>query len=77
MIPMAQVCASVDIIRISYLASRISRKKDVPLSRANLRIWSKIRIYLGWSKFVSAYVERDKKKFEISRFWCAGSRVFD
>jgi len=29
-----------------------------------LRIWSKIRAILGWSKFVSAYVERDKKIFK-------------
>ena len=28
---------------------------------ANLRIWSKIRAVLGWSKFVSAYVKKDKK----------------
>jgi len=47
---------------------------DVPLSRVRsldsardlhycfgLRIWSKIRAILGWLKFVSAYVERDKK----------------
>jgi len=26
-----------------------------------LRIWSKIRVFLRWSKFVGAYVERDKK----------------
>ena len=36
-------------------------KKHAPLIRANLRIWSKIRAIWGWSKFVSAYVERDKK----------------
>jgi hypothetical protein len=61
---MVMICALVVIIRISYLASRISRKKDVPLSRANLRIRSKIRAILGWSKFVSAYVERDKKNLK-------------
>jgi len=39
-------------------------KKHVPLSRANLRIWSKIRVFLGLVKFLSAYVGRDKKKFK-------------
>jgi hypothetical protein len=29
-----------------------------------LRIWLKIRVFLGWSKFVSACVERDKKNFK-------------
>ncbi len=36
-------------------------KKDAPLIRANLRIWSKIRVFFGWYRFVNAYVERDKK----------------
>jgi hypothetical protein len=36
-------------------------KKHAPLIRANLRIWSKIRVILEWSKFVSACVERSKK----------------
>ena len=40
--------------------------KHAPLIRANMRIWLKIRVFLGWSKFVSAYVERDKK---ILEFW--------
>ena len=38
----------------------MSRKKDVPLSRANLRIWSKIGVFLGLVKFVSAYAIRGK-----------------
>jgi hypothetical protein len=29
----------------------------------------KIRVFLGWSKFVSACVERDKKKFGFLDFW--------
>jgi len=33
-----------------------------------LRIWSKIRAILGWSKFVSAYVERDKKNLKLAVF---------
>jgi hypothetical protein len=33
-----------------------------------MRIWSKIRIYLGWSKFVSSYVERDKKILKLAVF---------
>ncbi len=41
-----------------------SKRTRPSIIRANLRIWSKIRIYLGWSKFVSAYVERDKKNFK-------------
>jgi hypothetical protein len=49
--------------RISYIA-----KKHVPLSRANLCIWSKIRAILGWSKFVSSYVERDKKNLKLAVF---------
>jgi len=32
-------------------------------------IWSKIRAILGWSKFVSAYVKRDKK---ILKKWILG-----
>ncbi len=43
-------------------------KKHAPLIRANLRIWSKIRVFLGWSKFVSAYVERDKKILKLAVF---------
>ena len=31
-------------------------------------IWSKIRAILGWSKFVSAYVERDKKILKLAVF---------
>jgi len=34
----------------------------------NLRIWSKIRVILEWSKFVSAYVERDKKIVKLAVF---------
>jgi len=37
-------------------------------NQANLRIWSKIRVFLGLVKFVSACVERDKKKFEKMDF---------
>ena len=33
-----------------------------------MRIWSKIRAILGWSKFVSAYVERDKKIMKLAVF---------
>ncbi len=33
-----------------------------------MRIWSKIRIHLGWSKFVSAYMERDKKIMKLAVF---------
>jgi hypothetical protein len=40
-------------------------------SKNYLRIWSKIRAILGWSKFVSAYVERDKK---ILKKWIFASR---
>jgi len=29
-----------------------------------MRIWLKIQTILGWSKFVSAYVERDKKNLK-------------
>jgi len=36
-------------------------KKYAPLIRANLRIWSKIRVFLLMVKFVSIYVERSKK----------------
>jgi len=43
-------------------------KKDVPLSGANMRGWSKIRAILGWLKFVSAYVERDKKIMKLAVF---------
>jgi hypothetical protein len=31
-------------------------------------IWLKIRAILGWSKFASAYVERDKKNFKLAVF---------
>ena len=41
---------------------------DASLIRADLRIWSKIRAILGWSKFVSAYVERDKKILKLAVF---------
>ncbi len=37
-----------------------SKRTRPSIIRANLRIWSKIRVFLGWSKFVSVYVERDK-----------------
>jgi len=43
------------------IANGASHRAGVPLSRANLCIWLKNRAILGWSKFVSAYVERDKK----------------
>ena len=36
--------------------------------RNYLRIWSKIRAILGWLKFVSAYVERDKKNLKLAVF---------
>jgi hypothetical protein len=55
-----------------------SLKKDAPLSRADLRIWSKIRAILRWSKFVSAYVERDKKilkNFIFAFAPCANDRA--
>jgi len=29
----------------------------------------KIRVFLGWSEFVNAYVEGDKKKFKFLDFW--------
>jgi len=34
-----------------------------------LRIWSKNRVFFGWSKFVNACVERDKKNFGFLDFW--------
>jgi len=34
-----------------------------------MRIWSKNRGFFGWSKFVNAYVERDKKNFSFLDFW--------
>ena len=43
---------------------------------ANLRIWSKIRVFLGWSKFVSAYVERDKKILKNFIFAFAPLRIW-
>ncbi len=33
-----------------------------------MRIWLKIRAILGWLKFVSAYVERDKKILKLAVF---------
>ncbi|MFC1739561.1 hypothetical protein ACFL1G_11030, partial [Planctomycetota bacterium] len=44
--------------------------------RANLRIWSIIREFLGWSKFVSAYVERNKKNFIFSVFMQKRLRIW-
>ena len=41
-----------------------SKRTRPSIIRVNLRIWSKIRVFLGWSKFVSVYVERDKKNFK-------------
>jgi len=41
----------------SHRASRAG----VPLSRADLRIWSEKRGFFGGNKFVNTYVERDKK----------------
>jgi len=38
--------------------------KDVPLNRANLRVRCENGAILGRSKFVSGYVERDKKNVE-------------
>jgi len=54
----------VVIIKSSEFVIRFFReglKKDVSLSRANMRIWLKIRVFLVMVKFVNAYVERDKK----------------
>ena len=48
------------------IANGASHRAGVPLSRANLRIWSKNRVFFGGNKFVNAYVERDKK---ILDFW--------
>jgi len=53
----------------------MSRKKDVPLSRANLRIWSKNPVLFRLSEFVSACVERDKKNFGFLDF-CAQLPAF-
>jgi len=30
---------------------------------------AKNRVFFGWSKFVNAYVERDKKNFSFLDFW--------
>jgi hypothetical protein len=46
---------------MTYLASRISQKKDVPLSRANLRKWSENNGFFEGNKFVNNYTKRDKK----------------
>ena len=36
-------------------------KKDVPLSRANLRKWSEKGGFFGGERLVNGYMERDKK----------------
>jgi len=41
---------------------------DVFLNRANLRVRLKNGAILGWSKFISGYVERDKKNVEKFNF---------
>ena len=38
--------------------------KHVPLSRASMRVWYEKRGFFGGNKFVSAYVERDKKNLK-------------
>ena len=50
------------------IANGASHRAGVPLSRVNLRIWLKIRVFLVMVKFVSACVERDKKNFEKMDF---------
>jgi len=35
---------------------------------ADLRIWSKNRVFFGWYKFVSAYMERGKKNLKLAVF---------
>ncbi len=44
--------------------------------RFSLRIWLKFRAILGWSKFVSAYVERDKKILKNLIFAFAPLRIW-
>jgi len=51
-----------------YFLQGGSKRTRPSIIRVNLRIWSKIRAILGWSKFVSAYVERDKKILKNSIF---------
>jgi hypothetical protein len=47
---------------IGYFSTGVCvSKKDVPLSRVNLRIWSKKRVFFKGNKFVNTYMERDKK----------------
>ena len=50
----------------SYLVSR--EKKDVPLSRVNLREWSEKHGFFGGNKFVNTYMERDKKIMKLAVF---------
>ncbi len=38
-----------------------SKRTRPSIIRANLRIWSKIRVFLEFSKIVSTYVEKNKK----------------
>ncbi|MBA7472701.1 hypothetical protein ES707_08033 [subsurface metagenome] len=51
-----------------YFLQGGSKRTRPSIIRANLRIWSKNRAILGWLKFVSAYVEKDKKILKNSIF---------
>ena len=51
------------------IANGVSHRAGAPLSRANMRIWLKIRVFFGLSEFVSACVERDKKNLKKFDFW--------
>ncbi len=50
------------------IANGASHGAGAPLIRANLRIWLKICVFLVMVKFVSAYVERDKKVLDFRIF---------
>ena len=69
------VIMSVPILTIWFLQGGSKRTRP-SIIRANLRIWSKIRAILGWSKFVSAYVEKDKKILKNFIFAFAPLRIW-
>ena len=56
------------VVRRSLFVSRISRKKGVPLSRANLRIWSKKVLDSRFPILVTRREKRSKNFLEKSKF---------